>query len=313
MDEQGASPGTIDEAAYPSWVDRDRYPFDSRHLRLSEGRLHLVDTGEGPPVVMLHGNPTWSFLYRHLVRGLADEHRCITPDLLGFGLSERPPDFSYRPAAHARTVERLFEELDLRNAVVVGHDWGGPIALDVATRNPDVVAGLVVMNTWMWPRRDRYARGIGRFFATRVGRRSALRYNLFARGALGLPFRTRSAFGGPAYRQYMAPLSTPPDRVGSWRLLRELRESREWLARLWDRRAVAARMPSLLVWGERDPVHAPFLSRWRALLPHAAEVTYDGVGHFVPEEAGTRVVPPVRAFVERVRNGGGSDSTAGAR
>lgn len=281
----------------PAWLDRTRYPFESHWFDHPEGRLHYVDEGEGRPVVMLHGNPTWSFLYRHLVRGLSDDYRCIAPDLLGFGLSEKSAAFSYRPAAHARVVERLIESLGLGDAVLVGHDWGGPLGLDYATRHPDAVAGLVVMNTWMWPRRG-LPRAIGRIVGNPVGKRLVLRYNAFARAAVGLPYVTGSGVDASAYRHYTAPLGTPADRVGSWVFVRELVGSSDWLARLWDRRAAVAGLPSLLLWGERDPVQGPLLPRWRALFPNASAVVYDDVGHFVPEEVGPDLIRPVSAFLD---------------
>ncbi|WP_375335526.1 alpha/beta fold hydrolase [Halorussus sp. MSC15.2] len=168
------SPTETDRHRRPDWLDRTRYPFDANWLDLPEGRVHYADEGEGRPVVMLHGNPTWSFLYRHLLGGLSDEYRCVVPDLLGFGLSEKPSpsSFSYRPADHARVVERLFDALDLQDAVVVGHDWGGPLGLDYATRNPDAVSEIVLMNTWMWPRERLLPRIIGRTAANPVGNTS---------------------------------------------------------------------------------------------------------------------------------------------
>lgn len=296
-----AEPAPDRDGGRPPWLDRTSYPFESHRLDSPEGTLHVLDEGEGRPVVMLHGNPTWSFLYRHLVGGLSDEYRCIAPDLLGFGLSDRlRSDAAGRPAAHARAVERLFEELDLRDAVILGHDWGGPIGMDVATRNPEAVAGLAMTNTWMWPRRDLFPRTFGRLVGTAAGKRLVLRYNAFARTALGGPALLRSSFERSAYRQYAAPLATPSDRVGSWVLLRALVESNEWLEELWNRRAAVAGTPTLLLWGMRDPIHAPFLRRWRALFPNAAAVTYDDAGHFVPEEVGSGLVPSVREFLRRL-------------
>lgn len=102
------------------------------------------------------------------------------------------------------------------------------------------------------------------------------------------------------YRHYMAPLATADDRVGSWVFSRELSDSRKWLEQLWERRTAVARMPSLLLWGERDPIHGSFISRWRASFPNASEVVYDDVGHFVPEVTGATLVPPVREFLERL-------------
>lgn len=290
----------IEREGDPDWLDRTRYPFESNYLDLPEGRVHYVDEGEGRPVVMLHGNPTWSFLYRHLIRGLSDDYRCIAPDLLGFGLSEKPADFSYRPPDHARVLERLIERLDLSDAVIVGHDWGGPLGLDYATRHPDAVSGVVAMNTWMWPRRRFLPRAISRTVGNRAGKHLVLRYNAFARAAIGPASLASSRVDAGVYRHYMAPLATPADRVGSWVLVRELRGSHDWLARLWDRRAAVDGLPSLLLWGERDPVHKPLLPRWQALFPNASETVYGDVGHFVPEEVGRDLVQPVEEFLEGV-------------
>ena len=282
------------------WLDRTCYPFKSNYFDLSEGRVHYIDEGEGPPVVMLHGNPTWSFLYCHLIRGLSDDYRCIAPDLLGFGLSETPSAFPYRPADHARVVDQVIDALDLQDAVIVGHDWGGPIGLDVATRRPDTVAGLVVTNTWMWPRQDVYSQVSSRIIATPVVKPLFLQYNVFARVAFGVPYQVYGTFDESVYRHYMAPLAAPADRIGSWKLASALYTSRDWLERLWERRGIVAGTPALLLWGKRDPIHASFLTQWRALFPNASEVVYSGVGHFVPEEVEADLVQPVEEFLEEV-------------
>lgn len=287
----------------PAWLDRTEYPFDPNWLDHPAGRVHYVDEGEGRPVVLLHGNPTWSFLYRHLIRGLSGGYRCVAPDLLGFGLSATPSpsDFPYRPVDHARVVERLIGELDLRDPVVVGHDWGGPLALDYATRNPDAVSGIAALNTWMWPRERLLPRVVSRTVGNPAGKYLVVRHNAFARMAVGLPHVAGLGVSEAAYRHYLGPLGSPADRVGSWTFVRELLGSRDWLAALWDRRAAVADTPALLLWGARDPVQGPLLRRWQALFPDADAVVWDGVGHFVPEEVGADLVGPVRRFLERNR------------
>jgi pimeloyl-ACP methyl ester carboxylesterase len=141
------------------------YPFDSRWFDSSAGRLHYVDEGRGPAILMCHGNPTWSFLYRQLIRTLQGTFRCIAVDYLGFGLSDRPPGYGYTPAEHAGVVGELVRELDLKELIVMGHDWGGPIGLSVATADPERIAGLVLGNTWFWPS-DRQARAFSRVMSS---------------------------------------------------------------------------------------------------------------------------------------------------
>jgi haloalkane dehalogenase len=111
----------------PAWVDRREYPFEPRTLDVDGARMSYLDEGEGAPIVMVHGTPTWSFLYRHLIRELRSRYRCVAPDHLGFGLSDRPRGWSYRPEDQAGNLARLIERLALEDLTLVVHDYGGPI------------------------------------------------------------------------------------------------------------------------------------------------------------------------------------------
>ncbi|HZD64918.1 MAG TPA: alpha/beta fold hydrolase, partial [Acidimicrobiales bacterium] len=110
-----------------AWVPRELYPFESRYVDLAGARVHYIDEGRGPPLLALHGNPTWSFIYRGIVEGLADRFRCVAPDYPGFGLSTAPPGYGFTPAEHARVLEALVLELDLWDVTLMVQDWGGPI------------------------------------------------------------------------------------------------------------------------------------------------------------------------------------------
>ena len=130
--------------------DPQLYPFESRWFDSSVGRIHYIDEGEGRPILLMHGNPDWSFLYRKMIPVLAPHFRCIAMDYPGFGLSVHPADYGYLPREHAAVVAELVEYLDLTDAIIVGQDWGGPIGYDVASRMPDRFTGLVAGNTMMW-------------------------------------------------------------------------------------------------------------------------------------------------------------------
>src|SRR5688572_15338297 len=110
-----------------SWVDREAWPWEGRMVDVGEGRMHVTEVGQGPPILLVHGTPTWSFEWRHVIRELSKTHRCIAPDHLGFGLSDRPADAGYRPEDHARRLQRLVEVLGLERFTLVVHDYGGPI------------------------------------------------------------------------------------------------------------------------------------------------------------------------------------------
>ena len=259
--------------------------------------MHYVDEGEGRPVLLLHGNPTWSFLYRKLIRRLSDDYRCVAPDYLGFGLSEKPRDWSYRPEDHAATVERLIGELDLSDPTLVVHDWGGPIGLSYALGRPENVDSLVVANSFAWPVEDRSTRLFGRVLGSRLGRFLIRRCNVFADDVMRIAVANERALT-PVHDHYLGPMADPDDREGSRILARELRGSEAWLRGLWERRGAVAGKPALLCWGMRDPAFGVHdLRRWEALFPDARTVEFGGVGHFVPEEAGDAMAAEVEAFL----------------
>ena len=139
------------EPERPVWPDESLFPFQNHFVELDGCRVHYVDEGEGPPLLLLHGNPTWSFLYRNIIKGLRDRYRCVALDYPGFGLSTAPEDYRFTPAEHARTVEQFLLDLDLSEVTMMVQDWGGPIGLGVAGRHPERFHGLVVSNTWGWP------------------------------------------------------------------------------------------------------------------------------------------------------------------
>ena len=159
------------EAQIPDWLDRAEYPFASHVVALNPGRMHYVDEGHWPTILLVHGTPTWSFEYRHLIRALAGRARVIAPDHFGFGLSDRPADFAYTPEAHAAALREFVERLDLRDITLVVHDYGGPIGLPLALDADSRVSRVVLLNTWMWPfDDDPDMQKKGRFAAGGLGR-----------------------------------------------------------------------------------------------------------------------------------------------
>src|SRR5262245_33575446 len=149
------------------------YPFEPRYAEVEGMRMHYVEEGEGDPILLLHGEPDWSYLYRKMIPRLAGSHRVIAPDYLGFGRSDKPTDVGwYTYDRHTGSIRALVEQLGIERATIVVQDWGGPIGLRVAAELPDRVAGLVVLNTGLfvpgpgWPT-EGFLRW--RAFAERVG------------------------------------------------------------------------------------------------------------------------------------------------
>jgi len=287
--------------AAPDWLDRVASPFTSRWLDLPSGRLHYIDEGQGRPVVMVHGTPDWSFLWRHLVKALAPRYRCLALDNLGFGLSDRPPGSWYLPEHQAANLKMLIERLGLRDLTLVLHDFGGPFGLHYALDKPDNVHSLVLMNTWMWSLADdrRVAR-VARLAGSRLGRYLYLEWNLSARLIM------KRAFGDPArlppsvHAQYLAPFPDPASRAATWAYARALWGSREWFDRLWKRRERLRDLPVLILWGMKDPaVREPELVRLQSAFTRPEVVRLPDVGHFPPEEAPDRLAMLIGGFLER--------------
>jgi haloalkane dehalogenase len=290
-----------DGAERPPWVDQRLYPFAPHFETVSEGRLHLVDEGEGPAVVMVHGAPAWSFLYRDLVLRLRGRHRCIAPDLMGFGFSDKPEGFSYHPREHARHLALLLEAREVRDATLVVHDWGGPIGLAWAISHPDRVRRLVVLNTWLWSTRGTLRGELtGRLFASAPWRVLERRLSLSTRFFLPGVFGDRSRLSKDVHRHYREPFAQATWRRPNEVLWREILGASEWLESLWQRRAALGTKPALIVWGLRDRAFTPRdLARWEEALPDGEVVRLTDVGHFVPEEAPERLGEAVEAFLQQ--------------
>jgi haloalkane dehalogenase len=285
----------------PPWLDTRAYPFATRAVEIEGTRVHYVDEGEGPTVLFVHGLPTWSFVWRHLIAGLRDRHRCVAPDLPGFGLSDKPPGDAYRPQDQARRLGAMVDALRLKDFALVVHDFGGPIGLAMALERPDAVRRLVLFNTWMWSLADdrRYAR-VGRLLSSRFGRllyeRAGFSVNVVWRHAVRDSRYTRAT-----HRQYAAPLAEGAARHATWIYARELLGSSAWYDSLWARRERLARIPALLVWGARDPAFAKCLSRWRSLFYRAEVLELADAGHAPQETRGPEVVPVVARFLDARR------------
>jgi haloalkane dehalogenase len=287
-------------ARTPPWLDVVAYPFRAQTFDTGEGRLQYVDEGAGPTVVLVHGTPTWSFVWRDLIGRLVRAgYRVIAPDHLGFGLSDKPSAASYRPEDHARRLGVLLDVLDVRDATLVVHDFGGPIGLSCALDRPARIARLVLLNTFAWPVDDdpSIARG-ARVAGSALGGFLYRRLNASPRWLLPAAFADRRRLTPELHRQYLAPFPDAASRVAPYALARALLGDSPWLAALWARRDELARRPALLVWGLRDPAFGPaYLARWRGALPDAEVVEVADAGHFVQEEAPEALATSVLRFL----------------
>jgi haloalkane dehalogenase len=279
----------------PAWLDRGEYPFASHWFHVGVGRMHYLDEGQGAPIVMVHGTPTWSFLYRHLVKALRGRYRCVVPDHLGFGLSDRPVGWSYRPQDQARNLARFVESLGLENVTLIVHDFGGPIGLAYALDHPGNVRRLVLFNTWMWSfADDRRVRLAGRLLGSRLGRVLYEHFDFSVRVVFRRAIADRARYTAAVERHYLK----AANGHATWVCARELLGSSAWYDSLWQRRERITGIPALLLWGMKDPAFAACLPRWRQALAQAPVIQLADCGHAPPEERAPELLPLLAQFLD---------------
>ena len=273
----------------------------SKYIDTRHGRMHYVDQGSGPPILMVHGTPTHSFEYRHLIAALSAAHRCIAPDHLGFGRSDRPADFAYTPEAHAAMLGEFVEKLDLDRFTLVVHDFGGPIGLPLALADTPRADRVVLMNTWAWPLNDdpKMARGAA-LIAGPAGRFLYKYANASLRLIMPSAYGDRGKLTKEIHRHYLDVFRDRTARVLVLHALaKALLHSRAYYQSLLDRIGQLRRMPVLIVWGMKDSAFRPYqLERWRSLLPGAEVVPIEGAGHWPHEEEPARVIEAITRFLQ---------------
>jgi haloalkane dehalogenase len=278
----------------PTWIPERLYPFASRFAEAEGARVHYADEGEGPPLLLLHGNPTWSFLYRDVIRGLSDRFRCIAVDLPGFGLSQPPPGYGFTPAEHARVLERFVTRLDLTGVTMMVQDWGGPIGFAAATRHPGRFERFVIGNTWAWPKADLGTQAFSRLLGGPIGRRLILHRNLFVERILPGGVRLRR-LPEEVMAAYRGPFPTPASRWPTAVFPREILGSRPFLAEVERGLGALRDRPALLVWPTRDVAfREPERRRWEAIFPDHRTVLLHGAGHYIQEDAPDAIVAAIR-------------------
>lgn len=300
---------------YPPPVRPADYTFTSRWFDHSVYRQHYLDEGNGPPVLMLHGNPSWSYYWRNLVVGLRGSYRCIVPDHVGMGLSSRPAehDYSYTLASRVDDLEALTTHLIEHGGApssgwtLLMHDWGGPIGMAWAARRPELVGRLVVLNTASFP--SPFGRGMPLTLRiplwliknSRLAHYLIVRHNAFAKGAVRYGVTHR--ISREVKNAYLAPYSTPAGRLAILRFVQDIPVSpadRAWpeLQAADNATSALADRPIFIGWGTRDPVfRRAFLDEWRRRFPGAVCQVYQHAGHYALEDEPGDLVARIRAFL----------------
>ena len=282
-------PKNIMQHNHPVWLNRKEYPFLPNYLQLEKARLHYLDEGQGEPIVFVHGTPSWSFDFRKLIKAFSLTHRCIAPDHIGFGLSDKPADYHYAIRNHCDNLERLLRHLQLKNITLVVHDFGGPIGMDYALKHPGRISRVVVLNSWLWDCSHLLALRRFRKLANSPLLPILYTYLNFSAKVL-LPGSFAQRPGRDLLSQYLGPFAKKSDRLGCLAFARSLANDQAWFEELWQRRHVLADKEFLFVWGMADRFITPdFFEKFAGGFPNS-EMVQLNCGHFPQEERPEEVI-----------------------
>lgn len=277
------------------------YPFRENWMEFQDSYIHYLDEGHGPTVLLLHGNPTWSYLYRKIVLALKNECRLIAPDYPGFGHSGVPSNYGFTPAEQSEAISRLIETLRLKDIILVVQDWGGPIGMRYAIDHPENIRGLVIMNSWAWEAslpQQIFSLAMGGW---PLGYWLQTRLNFFVNKILPSGIYHRELITKSLREAYTKPFQTTGSRLPTWVFPRHIRHSYRWLKKLESRLSALVNVPTQIVWGARDePGFRPEeLKRWQSNFPfHETEILEDA-SHYVQEDRPDRVTEAIRRIIVR--------------
>jgi haloalkane dehalogenase len=288
---------------------RHLYPYESHYLDINGFKYHYLDEGEGEPLVMVHGNPTWSFYFRELINNLSSQYRTIVPDHMGCGLSDKPTINEYGFGLENRTddLEKLLDHLDVgQNVTLILHDWGGMIGMAYAVRHPERIRRLICLNTYAFLPPTGYRVPLSGHFIRRAGPLASLAVlglNIFSVGALYLA--SRKGLGKEVKRGLAAPYNCWNHRIAVLRFVQDIplssKDPSYHLAKTVDENlAQFSDTPILICWGAHDFVfNDNFFNEWQRRFPDAEVHRFSDAGHYVLEDVPEKIVPLIQDFLQR--------------
>lgn len=279
-------------------INRELFPYKSHFLTLKNGaRIHYIDEGKGPTLLLLHGNPTWSFLYRDIIAALKDDFRLVVPDYPGFGLSQAPQDYTFTPFEQAQAISELVQELDLQDMAIMVQDWGGPIGFDVALKNPQRVSRLIIGNTFAWPLERMGQKTFSMIMGGWPGQLASWCCNgvvqfFMHRGVVNKITKEELAM-------YLAPFKEKHQRIPTHIFPAQLLDAKPYLSNLHKQLDALSDLPVLIVWGLEDfAFQKPERTRFESLFPKHKTVLLKNAGHFIQEDAPNEIAVAIREFYQ---------------
>ena len=285
----------------PFAVPTALFPVEHRFLDLDGARIHYVDEGTGETLLLLHGNPSWSFLYRKIIAALQSDFRCVAMDYPGYGMSDAPPGYGFTPREHSKVLERFVDRLGLSDLTIMVQDWGGPIGLGLAGRRPELVRRLIIGNTFAWPLSgDRRIRLFSWVMGGPIGWSLTWAFNFVPKFffARGLAQKTDPE----VLKMYLAPWRNRARRRAAVVAPRQLVKASPYLKEVETNLGRLADRPTLIVWGSKDfAFHEAERARFERIFARHHTVLLDDASHFLQEDAGDRIATIFREFHRQVR------------
>ena len=280
------------------------YPFSSHSLQLDRLRYHYLDEGSGENLLMLHGNPTWSFYYRNLILGLKGSYRCVVPDHMGMGKSDKPQDYPYTLSRHIDNLEKLADHLELDDITLVVHDWGGAIGMGFAVRHPERIRRLVIFNTAAFLSSE-IPLGLSLCRIPGFGAIAIRGFNVFARGAIRWACVKQERMTEEVRAGYLAPYDNFANRVANLRFVQDIPMSPDSpsysvIQHIEENLKLFREHPVQIIWGAHDFVfNDHFLKRWQEIFPQAEVHQMEDAGHYVVEDAHERILLLLYEFLQK--------------
>jgi haloalkane dehalogenase len=285
-----------------TWLDRTIYPFTSHYFTINGQQLHFIDEGKGETILFVHGTPSWSFDFRHIIKALRGTFRCIAIDHIGFGLSDKPRMYDYGTINHANTLEQFIKEKGLKDVTLVAHDFGGPIALSVAIKNPTTFKRLIILNSWLWSSESE-----PEFIKFKRILKSPLLPILYRYFNFSAAYLLPKSFGKRkidkrTLQYYTRAFSNPNERFGTLAFAKSLLNDQAWFEELWSHRASISSLPTLLIWGLKDFfISEKYLKKFKEGFSNSEVSEISECGHFPQEEQPELVILSITKFLTKTQ------------
>lgn len=284
----------------PAWVDTAMYPFANKYINIDGHTMHYIDEGRGETLLFVHGTPSWSFEWRHLIKALSPNYRRIAPDHIGFGLSDKPKDYNYTTKQHATNLEAFISQLGLKNITLIVHDFGGPIGLNYAVKHPENVRRLVICNTWMWDCSNMpgYAKNV------KILKSPLLPFlykylNFSAKYAIPMSFGNKKLLTKDIHRMYTNAFGSAAERTGTLGFVKSLLNEQPWFESLWQQVDRISQKPTLFIWGMKDAfITEDYLQKFQSKFTNSQTLQLPAAGHFPQEEGVGEIEKKIKDFLK---------------